>query len=115
MALLTVQTPTVAGITPTYAAVSASDTFAAASGHCYLIHVKNAGGSTDTVQVDDPNSADPGAAVQFNPDLQVSVTNGTERMFKVYPARHKNTSTGLVTITHSFTTSVTIGIFLVEN
>lgn len=114
MALLTVQTPTVAGITPTYAAVSASDTFAMTSGHSYLLHVKNGGGSSDTVVVDDPINQDPGAAVAFNPDASISVTNGQERMIKLSPARFKNAATGLCTITHSFTTSVTCAVFLVE-
>jgi hypothetical protein len=114
MALLTVQVPTVAGITPTYAAVSASDTFAMASGHSYLLFVKNAGGSPDSVAVDDPISQDPGAAAAFNPDATISVTNGQERMIKLSPARFKNASTGLCTITHSFTTSVTCAVLLVE-
>jgi hypothetical protein len=113
MALLTVQVPTAAGITPAYNAVSASDTFAATTGHAYLLHVKNAGGSPDTVVIDDPNSADPGAAVAFNPDQSVSVTNGQERFILIQPARSKNVTTGLVTITHSFTTSVTCNIVLV--
>jgi len=115
MALLTVQVPTVAGITPTYAAVSASDTFAMASGHSYLLFVKNAGGSPDTCVVDDPNSVDPGAAAAWNPDASISVTNGQERMIKLNPARFKNAATGLCTVTHSFTTSVTCAVLLVEN
>ena len=114
MALLTVQVPTAAGITPSYTAVSASDTFAATSGHAYLLHVKNAGGSPDTVVVDDPNSQNPGSAVAFDPDLTVSVTNGQERFIRIAPARHKNAATGLVTITHSFTTSVTCNVVLIE-
>jgi hypothetical protein len=114
MALLTVQVPTAAGITPSYASVSASDTFAMTSGHSYLLFVKNAGGSPDVVVVDDPNSTNPGAAVAFDPDLTVSVTNGQERMIKLSPARHKNAATGLCTITNSFTTSVTCAVILVE-
>jgi hypothetical protein len=114
MALLTVQVPTVAGINPTYSAVSASDTFAMASGHSYLLHVKNAGGSPDVVVIDDPISQDPGAAVAFNPDASISVTNAQERFIKISPARFKNAATGLCTITNSFTTSVTCAVFLVE-
>ena len=118
MALLTVQVPpsTAAAFTPTYSAVSASDTFAMASGHSYLLIVRNAGGSPDTVTIDDPNSADPGAATAFNPDATGSVPATTgERWFKLNPARFKNVSTGLCTITHSFQTSVTCAVVLVEN
>jgi len=115
MALLTVQPITgAAAITPTYVAVSASDTFAMTSGHSYLLHVKNGGGSPDVVVIDDPINTDPGSAAAFNPDMSVSVTNAQERMFKLSPARFKNASTGLCTITHSFTTSVTCAVFLVE-
>lgn len=113
MALLTVQVPTQAGITPANNAVSSSDTFAATTGHSYLLQVINAGGSSDTVVIDDPNSTDPGSAVAFNPDQSVVVPNGQQRMIEVKPGRVKNTTTGLVTITHSFTTSVTCNIYLV--
>ena len=115
MALLTVQVPTAAGITPSNSAVSSSDTFAVATGHAYLLHVINGGGSSDTVTIDDPNSTDPGAATAFNPDQAVSVADGQQRMIKLAPARIKNATTGLATITHSFTTSVTCAIYLVEN
>ena len=118
MALLTVQQPlnTGAAFTPTYSAASASDTFAMTSGHSYLLIVRNAGGSSDTVTVDDPNSANPGGAVAFDPDLTGSVPATTgERWFKLNPARFKNSATGLCTITHSFTTSVTVAVVLVEN
>jgi SOS-response transcriptional repressor LexA len=112
MALLTVQTVTDAGIVPTYSAVSASDTFAADSSNDYILYVKNAGGSPDTVVVDDPNSANPGNAVAWDPDKTASVTNGTEKAIRIRTLRHKNASTGLVTITHSFTTSVTCAVLL---
>ena len=118
MALLTVQVPlsTAAAFTPTYSSVAASDTFAMTSGHSYLLIVRNAGGSPDTVTIDDPNSANPGAAVAFDADATGSVPATTgERWFKLNPARFKNAATGLCTITHSFQTSVTCAVVLVEN
>ena len=113
MATYTVQEVTHDGITPTYTAVSASDTFTAPTdGTFVILHVKNAGGSSDTVVVDDPNTGSPaGTEVAFNPDLTISVTNGQERMIELDPSRFTNTSTGLITVTHSFTTSVTAGVF----
>ena len=114
MATYTVQEITATGITPSYTAVSASDTFTPPSDNSYVIlHVKNGGGSSDTVVVDDPNTGSPpGTPVAFNPDLSVSVTNGQERMIEIDPSRFTNSSTGLITVTHSFTTSVTAGVFL---
>lgn len=115
MATYTVQVPTAAGITPSNTAVSSSDTFAVASGHAYLLHVINGGGSSCTVTVDDPNSTDPGAATSFNPDQAITVPAGQQRMAKLNPARMKNATTGLCTIAYSFTTSVTAAVYLVEN
>jgi hypothetical protein len=43
-------------------------------------------------------------------DITVSVTNGQERMIAV-PQAAMDPATGLITVTHSFTTSVTQGLF----
>lgn len=110
MATYTVQAPATTGTTPTFTAVSASDTFTPSNGGVHFLYVKNAGGSSDTVVVDDPNSTLEGAA-SFNPDLSVSVPNAQERIIRIDPARFKNASTGLITVTHSFTTSVTAAVF----
>jgi hypothetical protein len=114
MAALTIQEITSAGIVPTYGAVSASDTITPTVTDNLILHVKNGGGSPDSVVVDDPTSQNPGGAAAFNPDLTVSVTNGTEKFIELDPARFTNTSTGLITVTHSFTTSVTCAVFLVR-
>jgi hypothetical protein len=111
-----VQQVTEAGITPTYAAVGATDTFvpsAADYDKVFILHVKNAGGSPDSVSVDDPNSQGPAGATAYNPDVTVSVTNAQERMIRLNPIRrYVNTGTGNVTVTHSFTTSVTAAVFV---
>ncbi len=112
MATYTVQEVTATGTTPTYTAVSATDTFTPPAGEGrVLLHVKNAGGSPDTCKVDDPNTTSPPGAASFDPDVSVSVTNAQERMIEVDCQRHTNTSTGLITVTHSFTTSVTAAVF----
>jgi hypothetical protein len=50
MALLTLQSLSAPSLTPSYGAVSASDTVAALDDRMFL-HVKNAGGSPDTVTI----------------------------------------------------------------
>jgi hypothetical protein len=112
MAAYTVQNFVVAGAVPSYTAVSASDTFAPVSDEPHILHVKNAGGSPDSVVIDDPTSVDPGSSTSFNPDVTVSVANGAEKFIRIDPRRFKNTGTGNVTVTHSFTTSVTAAVFV---
>ena len=107
MALLTTQNISRTGVTPAYTAVAASDTFTPDAQA--FIHVKNAGGSPDSavfaVAAGDP----PGLTIT---DVTVSVTNGQERMIGPFPANFfADPTTGLCTVTHSFTTSVTSGIF----
>jgi len=105
MALLTVQqigSPS----TPTYAAVSASDTVAADPAGL-ILHVKNAGGTSDTVTLTDPGSTPAGSAAT-NPTFTVPITTG-DRMYKLSPSLQN--SSGIITISHSFTTSVTCAVF----
>jgi hypothetical protein len=105
---LTLTTPTLAGVAWTPAAVSASDTInmAAVPGGttrgCWLV-VINGGGSPDLVTVVDSGRT-PANSVATNPSN--TVTNGTsEAMF--IPALAQDPNTNQVTVTHSFTTSVT--------
>lgn len=110
MALLTTQTIVRTGLSPTYAAVAASDTYVPTAET--FIHVKNGGGSPDvcvcTVQGSDP----PGFLISDN---SVSVTNAQERMIGPLPANFfADPATGLGTITNSFTTTVTIGVFRLQ-
>jgi hypothetical protein len=65
------------------------------------------------VAIDDPNTLGPAGATAFNPDVTVSVTNAQERIIRLGPIRrYINTGTGNVTVTHSFTTSVTAAVFV---
>jgi hypothetical protein len=107
VALLTVQNITRTGVTPTYAAVAASDTFTPDANT--FIHVKNAGGSPDTCALVVAAGDPPGLTIA---DVSVSVTNAQERMIGPLPANFfADPTTGLCTVTHSFTTSVTAGVF----
>lgn len=105
MALLATQQAVTSGLTPSYSAVSASDT--AVPGDNVMIHVKNGGGSPDTVTLVNATTVD-GVALA-NGGKQVSVPAGAERMISL-PAIYQNASTGLVTVTHSFITSVTCAV-----
>jgi hypothetical protein len=107
MALLSTQTIVRTGLTPAYTAVSASDTFAPAVGA--FLHVKNAGGSPDSCVIQVLGSDPPGFVIADN---TVSVTNAQERMIgPLSPQFFADPTTGLGTVTHSFTTSVTCALF----
>lgn len=107
MAALTTQNISRTGVTPTYAAVAASDTFTPDAQ--VFLHVKNAGGSPDTCVVVVAAGDPPGLVLA---DISVSVTNAQERMIGPFPGNFfADPTTGLATVTHSFTTSVTVGVF----
>lgn len=103
MALLTMQTISPPSLTPSYGAVSASDTIANVDDRMFL-HVKNAGGSSDTVTIVIPGNDQFGSAIP-DPTVSVPATTG-DRMIPLIPAM-ADPATGLITVTHSFTTSVT--------
>lgn len=105
MALLTATQPTAAGVAWTPAAVSASDTISAANlgtRGAYLV-VINGGASSDTVGLTDPTLAPTG-----NPGAYAgnAVANGATEVMFISPA-YVNPATGVATVTHTFTTSVT--------
>jgi len=107
MTLLSKQPITRAGVTPAYTAVTASDTFT--PGQNTFIHVKNAGGSPDVCVISVLQGDPPGLVIADN---SVSVTNAQERMIGPLPSQFfADPVTGLATVTHSFTTSVTSGVF----
>lgn len=109
MAALTAIQPVAGGVSSAGAAVSASDTISNAftgSRGAYL-EIINGGGSPDTVTISDAGSTPAG-----NPATTtgVSVTNGTSKIFFISPYAY-NVSTGNVTVTHSFTTTVTYKLY----
>jgi hypothetical protein len=104
MATLTVQASSIAGLAPTYGAVSSSDAFA--NDGRTVIYVKNAGGSSDTVAIDSLVPCNQG--VDHNGGGVVA--NGTERVFGPFDTTRFNDTNAQVTITHSFITSVTCAV-----
>jgi hypothetical protein len=109
MAAITVQQITLVGITPTFAAVSSSDTAAVAAGAVYFAEVKNAGGTQDVVTVTDAGIT-PGGSAATSPTVTVPITTG-DKMFYL-PVVFANSSSN-ITLLHSFTTTVTQGVFRV--
>lgn len=104
MTALVTQLITYPSTLPTFAAAVGPDT--AVPGQNTFLVVKNGGGAPITVTVDAPGTDDFGTA---NPDLVVSVVNATERWI---PLRHAKLvqATGLVNITYSGVTSVTVAV-----
>lgn len=116
MAALTVQTPNVVGITPTYAAgASGGDTVATLAGARYLLHLKNTSGGALTVTLDDPTSQVPAGtlAAAFNPDITVSVPATTGDKMLLLDASRFRDATGNWNITYSANppTGLTVGVF----
>lgn len=107
MAALTQQQIVNTGLAPTYAACTAGgDT--APTGDTSFVHVKNASAGALTVTVDSVTASSFGTDV----DLVVSVPAAGERMIGPFPAsRFANVTTGLVNITYSGVTTLTIGAF----
>lgn len=102
MALLAAQQVGITGTTPSYGAVASSDTLVP-DDRTFLI-VKNASGTIDSCVVVIPGSV----YGQARPDVTVSVPITTgERWIGPFTQDMADPSTGLVTITHSQTTSVT--------
>jgi hypothetical protein len=107
MTLLATQNIVRTGLTPAYTAVTGSDTFLPDANT--FLHVKNAGGSPDSCVIAVLQGDPPGLVISDN---TVSVTNAQERMIGPLPANFfADPTTGLSTVTHSFTTSVTSGVF----
>lgn len=105
MAALAAHTSVKTGTTWTPAAVAASDTISAAILGTLgaILVVFNAGGSPDTVAISDSGLTPAGST---GASTGGSVTNATSKSFYISP-KQVDFATGLVTITHSFTTTVT--------
>lgn len=102
MALLSIQQVAITGTTPSYGAVAASDTIVP-DDRAFLI-VKNASGTVDNVVVVVPGST----YGQANPDVTVTVPITTgERWIGPMTAALADPASGLITVTHSQTASVT--------
>lgn len=108
MAQLTVVQPTFAGVAPSYAAVSASDTFANTGEE--VIHIKNGGASATTVTITSAQQCNQG----FSHDLTVTIVAGADKFIGPFPTNRFNNSNGLTTFACSVTTSVTAAVMRIR-
>ena len=104
MALLTVQSISGEGVSPTFRAATASgDTFP--NDGRTMLHIKNGGTAAVTVTFDSVEKCNFG----FDHDLTVSIPASGERIVGPFdPARFNNKVNGLVSVTYSGVTTVTV-------
>ncbi len=103
MALLTLQQVVEPSLTPSYGAVAASDTVTPADR--LFLHVKNGNASPDTVTIV-CNTTGPGGIATPNVTVSVPATTG-DRMIPLANPAYVSASTGLITVQHSVTATVT--------
>lgn len=109
MAALSATTPARTGTVTSGAAVAASDTIASTiigTLGAYL-EIINGNASPDSMTISDASTTATGAAATANAP---SVTNATSKIFYISP-KQVDPATGLVTITHSVTTTVTYKLY----
>src|SRR5258705_7219597 len=109
MSALVPTVPTRAGVVTTGAAVAASDTVAVAllgATGAYL-EIINGNAAPDVMTISDASVTPTGAAAAANGP---TVANATAKVFFISP-RTADPTTGLVTITHSVTTTVTYKLY----
>jgi hypothetical protein len=111
MAALTAITPSNTGTASTGAAVAASDTIAQAimGRNGATLEIINGGGSTDNITISDAGLTPAGNALTGG-TIAASVAAGTSKVFDLSHDQ-VNPSTTLITITHSFTTTVTYKLY----
>lgn len=112
MAALVSTIPTVAGVATPGAAVTASDTVSQAqlgSRGCFL-EILNGSATSDTVTISDAGNTPAGNLLSGGVYTPTAVAGTSNRVFYLDPSL-PNLSTGLVTITHSQTTTVTYKLY----
>ncbi len=105
MALLATQQIDRDGLNATYVAAAAGGDTAAPDDRAFL-HVKNGGASPVTVTLVTPGTVS-GLAIS---DTTVSVAAGGAQFIPLYPSLYRDPSSGLVSITYSGVTSVTVAV-----
>lgn len=114
MAALTATTPTLTGVASAGAAVAASDTIAQSilGARGAYLEILNGNASTDNMTITDYGTTRAGSSLPSN-TFSVSVTNATNKIFWLKPEM-VDPATGLITVTHSVTTTVTYKLYPVQ-
>ena len=109
MAALTAVTPVRTGTTTSGSAVSSSDTISTSVLGSYgaFLEIINGNASSDTVVISDATVTPSGAAATANSQ---TVGASASKIFKITPVMADPTS-GLVTVTHSVTSTVTYKLY----
>ena len=109
MGALVPTVPSRAGTVSAGAAVASSDTIAASvlGALGAFLEIINGNASPDSMTISDASSTPTGAPAAANAP---SVTNATQKIFKITPGM-ADPVTGLVTITHSVTATVTYKLY----
>ena len=111
MAALTAITPVNGGVASTGAAVAATDTVAQSVlgvGGAFL-EIINGGGSTNTVTISDAGATPAGNSLASG-TITTTITAGASKVFRLRNEQ-VTPATGLITITNSFTTTVTYKLY----
>lgn len=111
MAALTATTPTNTGIATPGAAVAASDTIARAvmGPKGVYLEIINGNAGADNMTITDPGITPAGNPLSGG-TYSVSVPAGTNKIFHIRPEQ-VNPVTGLVTVTHSVTATVSYKLY----
>lgn len=111
MAALTPTTPSNAGTVVAGAAVAASDTISiqVLGPHGAYLEILNGNASPDNVTISDSGSTPAGNPLAGG-TISATVTNATNKIFFIR-REQVNQGTGLVTITHSVTATVTYKLY----
>src|SRR5688572_4522564 len=108
MGALSATTPARSGTVTSGAAVAASDTIARSLiPRGGFLEIINGNASPDSMTISDASATSTGAAAAANAP---SVTNATSKIFRLYP-QQADPTTGLITITHSVTSTVTYKLY----
>lgn len=109
MGTLVATTPTRLGVATPGAAVAATDTISTAIlGHRGAdLEILNGNAAVDNMTISDAGATPAGTPAT---SYAATVTNGTNKMFKIHPSQ-ADPATGLVTITHSVITTVTYKLY----
>lgn len=113
MAELTVNEMDVAGVDPESLLVSAEvggDSFANRNDRRFVF-VRNGDDSAHTVTIKDRGSRQPEGATEWNPDVQVEVPDGEDRLIGPFKTKRFNNDVGHVELEYDAVTSVEVAVF----